>query len=159
MAFAPSSELVEFLESGVSIIACTRDAALVPHAMRACGARWAPAEGRLHVFLQAGLARQQLADVQDNGALAVTFVRIYDYHGVQLKGRVARWREATPEERPVPERHLVAFGEQLYFAGVPRCLSRRQRVWPAVVLELEVEALFHQTPGPRAGTRLEAHEA
>jgi hypothetical protein len=38
--------------------------------------------------------------------------------------------------------------------GVPRRVTRSFAHWPAFAIEIDVDPVFEQTPGPRAGTRL-----
>ena len=62
---------------------------------------------------------------------------------------------ALPEERAIQERYLAAYVEQLYLVGLPRGMTRKIRYWPSMVIELEIESVFVQTPGVGAGRRLE----
>ena len=54
----------------------------------------------------------------------------------------------------IPYRELLVF--HLGAIGFPPRLFHRLEVWPADVVRLAVEALFEQTPGPRAGAPLVA---
>jgi len=38
--------------------------------------------------------------------------------------------------------------------GVPRRLVRNVTRWPAFAIEMRVEHVFEQTPGPNAGSRI-----
>ena len=38
--------------------------------------------------------------------------------------------------------------------GVPRAISGRATYWPSLAVDIAVGALFEQTPGPQAGSRI-----
>jgi len=149
-------EIVDFVESGVSTLVGTRDANLRPHGVRAMGAIVSSDRRRVTVFLPTVTSARALADLRDNGAIAITFSRPSDHQGIQLKGRVVGTRPATDEDRFVQERYRAAWFEQLHMIGVPRATSKRWAHWPAIAVELEVDALFLQTPGPGAGEAIDS---
>ncbi len=49
---------------------------------------------------------------------------------------------------------LDGLAEVLDRIGVPRRVTRSFAHWPAFAIEIDVDDVFEQTPGPRAGTRL-----
>jgi hypothetical protein len=148
-----TKDLVEFMESGASILVGTRDASLKPECLRGVGAH-VGSDSVLHVFLNKAVAARTLANVADNGLAAVTFSRVVDHKTLQVKGRVQRTRDAVPAERAIQERYVAAFAEQVYFAGLSRSITKRIRIWPSAVMELVITDIFEQTPGPNAGRRL-----
>lgn len=52
------------------------------------------------------------------------------------------------------ERYRALLAEQLAFVGIPRRMTRRFAHWPCHRVELAVEGVFEQTPGPGAGAPL-----
>jgi len=46
---------------------------------------------------------------------------------------------------------LDRFADVLDLVGVPRRITRSLARWPAFAVDVEVDAVFDQTPGPRAG--------
>ncbi len=151
-----TDELVDFVESGVSILIGTRDANLRPHGVRAMGALVSPDRLRITIFVPSVVAERTLVNLRDNGALAATFVRPSDSQGLQFKGRFLSERPASETERHLQERYRAAFFEQLFFCGVARTTSKRFAYWPSVAIEFEPESLFRQTPGPGAGAPIGA---
>jgi hypothetical protein len=148
-------DLVDFLESGVSILVGTRNAKNEPEATRACGARVSKDRERLDLFFP-DWAKRAPHDIAENGQIAVCFSRFLDNYSIQLKGEGAVVRDATDGERKLPERYLAAYGETLSMIGFPRALTTRIRGWPAKVVSFAVRDIFLQTPGPKAGERLGA---
>lgn len=155
MATQISRDLVDFVESGVSVLVGSRDAELRPDCQRGFGATVGEDRASLTVYLNAALADAMTRNFRDNGAIAVTFSRPIDHRTFQVKGTVTRVRDAAPEERERQERYLAAFVEHLCVVGLPRSLTRRFRVWPAVAIEMTIDEVFVQTPGPGAGRRVE----
>lgn len=155
MARTIPEDLVDFLESGVSILVGTRNAARRPETARACGAQVGADREHLSIFLGASWSGRTVEDLEETGLVAVGFSRMLDHFSIQVKGDEAVVRSATEEERIVPERYRAAYVEQLYMGGLPRSLTTRFRVWPAKVVTFRVREIFVQTPGPGAGAPLD----
>ena len=153
MATKIPEDLVDFLESGVSILVGTRNANNEPEPMRSSGAVVSKDRESLSLLFPLYNPRS-IANVEANGHVAVCFSRFLDNFSIQLKGENAEIRDGTDEERALAERYRVAYGEQLYMAGFPRSLTSRINVWPAKVVTFRVRDIFVQTPGPGAGARL-----
>jgi len=149
------SELVEFLTSGVSLLVGTRDVRLVPACLRAMGVAIAADRTGLTVFVPKATGARTLANLRDNGRIAVTFSRVIDLKGVQIKGKCIGMRDATEAEHALQARYLDAFCGALEEIGMPRPISARFAFWPSVAVEVRAESLFEQTPGPSAGRALE----
>lgn len=144
-------EVIDLVESGVSILVGTRDAQLRPASVRGVGARVAPDGTAVTVYLPEVTSRKAVANLQENGEIAVAFSRPFDNLAIQLKGRCSRVCLASHDERAVPERYAIAFVEMTYAVGMPRSLMKRMTVWPAWAATFDVSAVFSQTPGPGAG--------
>lgn len=150
-----SEDWVEFLESGVSMLVGSRNAELRPDCTRALGVTIGADRTTMTVFLNAALTQRMQADFADNGRIAATFSRPTDHRTVQVKGRVLAVRPTSDADRAVQERYLGAFAEQVAVVGLPRSVIRRVRVSPGIAVEVAIEDVYLQTPGPGAGRRLE----
>ncbi len=150
-----AEDQADFIESGVSMLVGTRDAALRPSCTRALGARVHPERSSLTVYLPAWAAPRLVADLEQNGRIAIAFSRPISHQTIQVKGRAGSWRASGEADRAVQERYLAALLEQLHAVGLPRSLGRRLHWWPSVAVDVEIEAIFLQTPGPDAGRRLD----
>lgn len=148
-------ELVDFLTSGVSILIATRDAQNMPEAARAFAPSVAADRRHMDVLIQRDLGARTFANLEDNGRIAMAFSRAIDHVSVQLKGVCRAMRPATDADRPAIERYHGAYIEGLYLIGLPRSLTSRFRLHPAVVVTAEIESVFNQTPGPGAGRPFE----
>jgi hypothetical protein len=155
MAVRLSEELAEFVEGGLSMLVGTRDAALRPHVGRSVGAFVCPDRETVTTYLNKALSAQSVANLQDNGRVALTFSRPYDHRTLQIKGQMISLREGTEEDRVKQERWLAGFVEHLYIIGLPRSLTRQIKIYPSLAHTLRIEGIFEQTPGPGAGRRID----
>jgi hypothetical protein len=146
-----TSELVEFMESGVSLLIGTRNAELRPTGRRAFGAQIDAANGSATVFLPAFGAEIALANLKDNGQIAATFARPMDHRALQIKGQCSSFHETSAAERVVQDRYFAAFAESLRLLGQQESLLQRVRYFPSYAVIFRIESMFEQTPGPGAG--------
>jgi hypothetical protein len=152
-------ELARFIESGISVLVGTRDARLRPDCVRAAGARADVAANSVAVFLPSATAERTLANLAENGRIAVTITRAADHRSLQVKGGAIEIRPSTPAERAEIERYLDLLAADWGHVGVPRQVTKSMNHWPSFTVTLRCEMLFEQTPGPGAGQRLTAEEA
>ncbi len=152
-------ELARFIESGISVLVGTRDARLRPDCLRAAGVRADAAAGTLTIFLPAKTSERALANLADNGRIAVTVTRAIDHRSLQIKGEAVAVRPSSPEERGFIEQYLELLAADWSHVGVPRKATKSMNYWPAFTVTLRSEALFEQTPGPGAGGPLTRESA
>jgi hypothetical protein len=143
-------ELRAPLEGPAVMHLATRDAGLQPTSTFVFGLAVVD-EGEVTVFLPVALAARMLANLRDNGQMALTIVRPTDNRAIQLKGTWLGERRADEADRALVERQRDALTQELGLVGVPRSLWRRIVWWPSLALRMEVREVYVQTPGPRAG--------
>lgn len=146
-------ELVEFLESGISILVGSRDARLVPEVARVMGTRLDTGGRELTLFVPVATGARTLSNARDNGRLAVCFTSV-DHRSYQVKGRLVRAGEATETDRRVIESYRAALAQHFAIVGLPPRVTYRVTHWPAHALTMAVEDVYLQTPGPGAGVPL-----
>lgn len=147
-------ELTEHLASGVVMYVATRNRDLFPESVFAMGARVDCEKGVVTVFVPRATVASTLANLEDNGEIAVTLTRPSDHKSLQLKGRSLGVRDSTEVDRELQTVHRAALTEQFASVGIPRGLTRRIHFWPSVAIDVELREIFAQTPGPRAGERV-----
>ncbi|MHB8798862.1 MAG: pyridoxamine 5'-phosphate oxidase family protein [Thermoanaerobaculia bacterium] len=152
-------KLAPLLEGLVAVHVATRDAALVPDEVMAAAALLAPDGRSLTVYLPDATAGTALANLRDNGEIAVVLSQPLTHRTVQLKGRVEALRAAREEEREAVERFAAAFDAEVAAFGLPPAALRRRNRWPCTAATFAVREGFEQTPGPRAGEPLAAEGA
>jgi hypothetical protein len=150
-----SRELVEFLEGPNSIVVATHDGKLHPEVTRGLTLR-CTGDDTVRVWLPARPAARAVANLALEKRIAVA-VELPSLHKTrQLKGVVTAVRPAPDDRRALIDEAFAGFSAQCATIGVPPRLLERVVLWPAVEIELRVDAVFEQTPGPGAGEPLEA---
>lgn len=139
------------MESGVSLLIGSRDAALRPASARGFGVEIDAPGGRATVFLPASGSALTLSNLRDNGQIALTFSRGFDHRSLQVKGQILSITDTNEQQRAVQARYFAAFSEGLIFIGHREQLLRRIRYYPSHALSFRLESMFDQTPGPGAG--------
>ena len=149
--------LVAFLESGCSIIVGIVGDDGEPHARRGWGIDVLDAgAGRIRLLLEAnggGPRGPGLEGWAGAPRIAITGADIHTLYSVQCKGAVVRAEALTDDDRARHEAFCAAMFEHIHEVdGFPLEMIVRMRPNDLVALEVEVDELFDQTPGPRAGT-------
>ena len=148
-------ELVAYLESGPSMLIGTRDKDLRPTAARATGVHVAADRLSLVAYLPRPTMGRTLANLRENGRVALGFSRPVDHKTLQLKGRCLEIREPTEDDLARQRAYLTGFVEHLRIVNVSPTRTSRLTLTPCVAVHIAVESIFEQTPGPAAGRRLE----
>jgi len=95
------------------------------------------------------------ANLERNGAVAVGFSPPTIARAVQVKGVVSHVGEPDAADLERVERHVRSFLAEAERIGAPPELSRRMFVEPGLVaVQLSIDEVYDQTPGPTAGRRL-----
>jgi hypothetical protein len=95
-----------------------------------------------------------IANVATTHRLTVVATHPLDHYSLQLKGRAAAVRLARDDEASVVRRGFDGFAELLNNIGIPPRVTNAVTRWPAFAIEVQVQEIYDQTPGPKAGTRL-----
>jgi pyridoxamine 5'-phosphate oxidase-like protein len=147
-------EIAELIASGVDIYVATRDATLTPESMLAMGAKVHADGYGMTVYLPEALSAATVANLRDNGQIAICLSRPRDHESVQVKGTLIGIRPSEATDRELQAVHRGALIEQFACVGIPRSATRRLVWWPSLAVHVQVDAVFQQTPGPRAGQLL-----
>lgn len=137
-----------------AIHVATRDAALVPDEVMAAAARLSEDGCRLTVYLPDATSASSLANLRENGAIAVVLSEPLTHRTVQLKGKAGEIRPAREDEREAVLLHAASFDAQVETIGLPPAVVRRRAKWPCHAVTFEVGGAWEQTPGPGAGSPL-----
>ncbi len=86
--------------------------------------------------------------------LTIVATHPLDHHSLQLKGLAGSARLARDDEKAFVQRGFDGFAELLHTIGIPRRVTNAVTRWPAFAIDMQVEEIYDQTPGPKAGTRL-----
>lgn len=142
--------LVEFLQQGLAMHLGTRNGRLEPHGARVVAvAVDADSDGHsvITAYLPATGSEDVLADLDDNGQVALACARPSDDRACQVKGTMRQVRQAQPAELDELQRQWQGFVAQLGLVGIPQQAASGWSVWPSVAVQFVVTAVFDQTPG------------
>lgn len=146
-----------FIQSGVSVVVATRNADLVPDAVRGCGCRVSRDRRSVTVLVESLRIGSVVADIEANGLIAVVFSQPSTHRTIQLKGTDARVVRVSPRDRDLVEQHLTAWVDELTAIGYRPEFARAvhgDAPDAMVALVFTPSSAFQQTPGPGAGDRL-----
>ena len=151
-----TAEVAAFLASGVGLLVATADEDGMPHATRAWAADVVDADRGIVRLVVPG-DDPRLADQLEVGdRVACTGADVRTLEAVQVKGRVTAVRPPGDDDLDRAARHAASLFEAIHaMDGNPLELLERLLPTSYLVCELEAEEVFDQTPGPRAGARVE----
>jgi len=148
-----------FVESGVSISASSRDRDHYSSLARGLGCRVAEDRQQLRLLLSATRSTELLSDVRTQRVLATVYSLPSTHETLQIKSSAAWVEAAQPGDAAYVARHVEAFAAQIMPLGFSRAfVSALLDYEPGdlIAVRFSVEAVYTQTPGPRAGERLAA---
>jgi hypothetical protein len=122
---AVPAELQGLLEEPVILHLATRNAALEPMSVMAFGLERVGDGRELTVFLGAVIATETLANLRDNGQIALTLVRPTNHRAIQIKGTWLGERRTDEADRAYLARYRETAVEELGRVGVPRSVWER----------------------------------
>lgn len=152
-----TEELAAFIQGAVSILVASRDRRHVPSVSRAIALRVSPDRARVTLLLATEQCRQLLADIEASRAVAVVCTQPSTHRTLQLKGSDAHATALADGDYALAAQHNIAFAEALLPLGYARDLAFTVHDVAGQTLSavtFGVDALFEQTPGPRAGARM-----
>lgn len=137
---------------GVSLFVGTVSRDGVPSGCRAVAATSTDDLKSLTIYLPLETSRDVIADIAVTKRIALAASHPPTHHTVQLKGVSTGVRLADDSEAEMIRTRFDAFVEVLHAIGIPRRVARSVNQWPAFAVDMKVEEIFEQTPGPNAGT-------
>ena len=104
------------------------------------------------VYVPMATSRDVIANVAATKRLAVVATYPPDHSAMQLKGTTTAVRLAADEESDFLRYRIEKFADVLHDLGIPKRIGRSISHWPAFAIDMKVEEVFDQTPGPKAGS-------
>jgi hypothetical protein len=95
-----------------------------------------------------------ISNLDDNGFIALTMVHPLNYRCLQIKGRCIRHYEADSSEMVNVNNYLDLFGSVIEKMGLPENVVYNWPHDPAIVVEMELDEVYEQTPKKGAGEKL-----
>jgi len=142
------------LEPGTSVLVGTVDARGVPSCCRGLALVSDDDLATARVYVPIATSQETIANIATTARIAVCMSHPVDHATIQLKGRAVATRLATEAEAARVRGLFKEFGAVLGTIGIPQTVMRTIVDWPAFAIDIEVDAVFEQTPGPKAGVPL-----
>ena len=129
---------------------------LVPHVHRVSGWRLGADHQTLTCLIPALFTEHLLEALEDNGRFAITIEEFPSHETYQFKGKYLSHRDANAEDHRSTARMRERWtpGVRSLFPEMPAEILDDYILEPALAVDIRVEEIFLQTPGPGAGTRL-----
>ena len=149
-----TDKLQRFVEGGISVFVGTADADKIPTCCRAIALSTNNGFETVTVYVPAATGQETIANVATTRRVAIAATEPLSHHSIQIKGISRGVKLAAPSEEEFVRTRLHQFADVLAELGLPRRVTHRVTHWPAFAIEVSVEQVFDQTPGPKAGTPL-----
>ena len=146
--------LRKFIDHGVSVIVGTVDADGIPTCCRGVAITTKDDFDTVTVFLPATTGQETIANVATTRRVAIGCSHPLTHESIQIKGVSRGVKLAAASDEPLVQRQIDEFGQVLEAIGLPRRITRGITHWPAFAIEVSIEEVFDQTPGPNAGSAL-----
>lgn len=143
--------LRQSVQPGLSILVGTVDADGIPTCCRGVALTTKDDFDTVTVYVPAATAQETVANVATTRRVAIVASAPLSHETVQIKGIARGVRLAPPADEPFVRERLDALAGVLEQVGFPRTVVQRLAHWPAFVIDVSVEEVFDQTPGPKAG--------
>jgi len=148
----PQETLRNFMKGGgVSVIVGTVDADGIPTCCRGIAISSKDDFDTVTVYVPAATAQETVANVATTRRVAISCSHPLSHESVQIKGLTRGVRLAPAGDEQFVQGSLDEFGAVLEQIGLPLRVTRSVAHWPAFAIDVSVEQVFNQTPGPKAG--------
>ena len=147
-------KLQRFVEGGISVFVATVDADKIPTCCRAIALTTKNDFDTVRVYVPAATGQETIANVATTRRVAIAATEPLSHAAVQIKGVSRGVKLAAASEEEFVRTRLHQFADVLAEIGQPRHVTHRVAHWPAFAIEVTVEEVFDQTPGPKAGSQL-----
>lgn len=147
-------KLASFIREGISVSVGTVDADSFPACCRAIALTSKDDFDSVVVYLPVATSQETLANVATTRRMAIICSEPLTHCSLQVKGLMRGVRLAGPAEEQFINESVGAWSRVLAEIGLPPHITHSFNHWPAFAVEVSVEELFDQTPGPNAGVQL-----
>lgn len=147
-------KLQRYVEGGISVIVGTADADKIPTCCRGIALTTKDNFETVTVYVPAATAQEMIANIATTRRVAISASEPLSHGSIQIKGVSRGVRLAPPSDEELVRTRLHQFADVLSELGLPRRVTHRIAHWPAFAIEVSVEEVYDQTPGPKAGAPL-----
>ncbi len=144
-------ELPELIENGIGMVVATRDAQLFPDVGEGSGLVLSEDFQSCSVFVSSQRSKASLANIQDNGCIAISLSNPCTYKAAQIKGRAFKVRPMSEKEKMASAQWLAAYRREIQLVGMMNVAAESILREPDTAVDVHIENIYIQTPGSRAG--------
>jgi hypothetical protein len=152
------SDNAAFIQTGVSISLASCGPDRLPSMSRGLGCKLLDAGRQVAVFVRHSQSEALLAHIRHSGRVANVFSLPSSNRTLQLKGSDARIVPFAPADLTIVDKHLADFILEVIPLGMAEAVVRAilaSRPDDLATVVYTPCAVFSQTPGPKAGARLD----
>jgi hypothetical protein len=146
--------LLRCAEGGLSIVVGSVDANGIATCCRGLAVSTSDEFDTVTVYVPVATSQETLANVATTRRLALLCTNPLDHLSIQMKGVSRGVRVAGETDAPLVKQRLEEWAGVLEAIGIPKHITRSMTHWPAFAIDMSVEEVFDQTPGPKAGNAL-----
>ena len=140
-------KIISFLKNAIGGTAGTRSASLEPFAHTLSSWYYVESTGMLELSFSEGHSHQLLANLEDNGEIAVSLAEMPSHESYQFKGKFIESRACSAEDIKIFEAKNLGFIEKVVtMFGVPREIAEKLYGEPSLTIVIKPETIFDQTP-------------
>jgi hypothetical protein len=147
-------QITRCLDAGMSVLVATVDARNRPSCCRGIALASNDEVKTVTVYVPLATSHETIQNVATTGRMAIAASNPIDHFTVQLKGTTSEARLAREDEKAFVKSRLDAFADILDSIGIPSRVAKNAAYWPAFAVDMRVDQVFEQTPGPNAGMRV-----
>lgn len=150
----PQELLRKFTDGGVSVVVATVDGDGIPTCCRGIAISLQDDFEAATIYVPAATAQQTVANLATTRRVAVSCSHPLSHETIQIKGVTRAVRLAAASDEAFVRQRLDQFADVLDEIGLPRRVTRSVAHWPSFAIEISIEQVFDQTPGPKAGVAI-----
>lgn len=147
----PQETLRQFAGGGVSVIVGTVDADGVPTCCRGIAIALRENFETVTVYVPSATGQETVANLATTRRVAISCTHPLSHLAMQIKGLTRGVRLAPASDEAFVRERFEQFGNVLEEIGLARSVWASVVHWPAFAIDVSIEQVFDQTPGPNAG--------
>lgn len=147
-------EVIDVINGSYFAYLGSRDEHLAPTVCITWGIDFKATQGVVTSFVVQAQYEQMLKNLQQNGRMALSYSGTFTHVAYQLKGHFLQARPLTKDEAALQQQYRRSTINTLIELGYP---EKRINVVVRPVdlaIDLKIEKIFNQTPGPGAGKEI-----
>jgi hypothetical protein len=110
----------------------------------------------ISIYVVAAQFEPMLKNFQHHGRITVALTDPNDHTSYQMKGQFLKARAMAEDEAGLQQQYRVKLANVISTLGYPKEIAERYAHHADLAIEIEVEQIFNQTPGPGAGKEITA---